>query len=135
MTHSGRTSAQLAFAEKAVKLLKVMWLVRSVFPVYTSLNSLIGKDRASLLAPALLTFLRHTVSQRVAYAMGDLHSYFPPAAGSPTASFEELEAYVALKYTPLATSVKPLGDHSFSHPFMPAAGPPSATPRSWQPFP
>ena len=51
----------------------------------------------------------------VANAMSHLQSYYP-AAASPTASFEQLEAYVA-PYTTGDLQKELLGDHSFSHPY------------------
>ena len=51
----------------------------------------------------------------VAHAMSHLQSYYP-AAASPTASFEQLEAYVA-PYTTGDLQKELLGDHSFSHPY------------------
>ena len=47
--------------------------------------------------------------------MSYLESYYPTAA-SPTATFEQLEAYVA-PHTAGSLQKELLGDHSFSHPY------------------
>ena len=51
-----------------------------------------------------------------AYAMRQLECYYPTAS-SPTARFEQLEAYVA-PHTAGDLRKELLGDHSFSHPYL-----------------